>query len=91
MHSKNKPAMTVSERSHVSKVAALACVVCDSREGSEVHEPEQGLWFSAIALCIACHRGSDGWHGTRLRWKLRKMDELKAIDATVRAVYGNAR
>ena len=91
MHSKNKPAMTVSERSHVSKVAALACVVCDSREGSEVHEPEQGMWFISIALCPACHRGSKGWHGTRDRWKNAKMNELKAIDATVRAVYGGAR
>ena len=42
----------------------------------EVHEPEQGLWFASMPLCTACHRGPEGWHGTRLRWKLRKVSEL---------------
>ena len=32
---------------------------------------------AGVALLDA--RGPEGWHGTRLRWSLRKMDELKAI------------
>lgn len=87
MKSKNKKAPSVQERRHIERVANLPCVVCGSEEGSEVHEPEQGLWFASIALCPACHRGSDGWHGTRKRWTLRKMDEIKAINATVKGVY----
>lgn len=83
MRSKNKPAQTKQEAAHVAKLAALPCVVCDSSEGSEVHEPEQGLWFASMPLCPACHRGPDGWHGTRLRWSLRKMSELKAINKTL--------
>ena len=75
----------------VGKVAALPCIVCESREGSEVHEPEQGLWFASMPLCAACHRGPDGWHGTRLRWRLRKVGELDAINATIGAIYGDAR
>jgi len=84
MRSKNKAPMTRLESEHVDRVAALPCVVCGSDEGSEVHEPEQGLWFASIPLCAACHRGSDGWHGTRLRWSLRKMTELRAINETGR-------
>ena len=84
MRSKNKPAPTAQEKRHIERIAALPCVVCGSNEGSEVHEPEQGLWFASMPLCAACHRGSDGWHGTRLRWSLRKMTELRAINETGR-------
>ena len=86
MHSKNKSAQTAAERRHVAKVAALPCVVCGASGPSEVHEPEQGLWFASIPLCMPCHRGPEGWHGTRLRWKLRKVTELQAIDKTNRAL-----
>jgi hypothetical protein len=84
MQSKNKPAQTAAERRHVARVADLSCVVCDAPGPSEVHEPEQGLWFASMPLCAACHRGPDGWHGTRRRWTFRKMDELKAINETHR-------
>ncbi len=84
MRSKNKPAQTAAEKAHVALVSPLACIVCGSPEGSEVHEPEQGMWFISIPLCYSCHRGPDGWHGTRLRWVLRKMTELKAINETLR-------
>jgi hypothetical protein len=85
MRSKNKPAQTADERAHVQRIAALPCVVCGA-EGVEVHEPEQGLWFASMPLCPACHRGPEGWHGTRLRWKLRRVSELQAINETIRQV-----
>lgn len=84
MQSKNKPRPTAAEARHIERVAALPCVVCEAPPPSEVHEPEQGLWFASIALCANCHRGPDGWHGTRLRWKLRKFSELLAINETHR-------
>lgn len=84
MQSKNKPKLTAAERQHVARVAALDCVVCDTSGPSQVHEPEQGLWFASIPLCEPCHTGVQGWHGTRLRWKLRKFTELIAIDKTHR-------
>ena len=88
MRSKNKPAQTKAEAAHTARLAEMPCVVCDTPGPSEVHEPEQGLWFASMPLCPACHRGPEGWHGTRLRWTLRKMDELKAIDQTNRNIYG---
>lgn len=84
MKSKNKPAQTVAEAKHVEKVARLACAVCGTYGDIEVHEPSQGMWFISIPLCVACHRGPDGWHGTRLRWSLNKMSEHKAINHTLR-------
>lgn len=84
MQSKHKPALTIGEKAHVAKVARLPCAVCGTYGDIEVHEPEQGMWFISIPLCTACHRGPQGWHGDRLRWKLQKMTELKAINETAR-------
>ena len=84
MQSKNKPAPTKAEREHIARIAELDCIVCSAPGPSEVHEPEQGLWFASMPLCAACHRGPDGWHGTRLRWKLRKVSELSAINQTIK-------
>lgn len=84
VRTKNKKAQTAAEARHVARVALLPCMVCEEPPPSEVHEPEQGLWFAAIPLCTACHRGPEGWHGTRLRWKLRKVSELVAINETIR-------
>jgi hypothetical protein len=83
MRSKNKPAQTAAESRWAGALADLACVVCEAPPPSEVHEPEQGLWFAGMPLCWACHRGPDGWHGTRRRWTLRRMDETKAINKAV--------
>lgn len=82
MHSKNKKAQTVEERRHTARVKEMDCIVCEEPGPSEVHEPEQGLWFISIPLCWACHRGPDGWHGTRRRWTLRRISELQAINKT---------
>ncbi len=88
MRSKNKPAPTAAERVRIERVAELQCAVCDAHGPSEVHEPEQGLWFASIPLCPPCHRGPEGWHGTRLRWTLRRVSELQAIDKTNRMLEG---
>lgn len=87
MRSKSKPAQTKAEREYVALLAQMPCVVCDDDGPVEVHEPEQGLWHASMPLCVPCHRGPEGWHGTRLRWKLRRMDELKAINKTVAGVF----
>lgn len=84
MFSKNKAKQNANEKLHAANIAAMDCVVCGNHGPSEVHEPEQGFWFVAVPLCFECHRGKDGWHGTRLRWNLRKISELKAINETVR-------
>ena len=85
MMSKNKPAPTKAEAEHIARVAALPCGVCDAPPPSQVHEPEQGMWFISMPLCADCHTGPKGWHGTRERWKMRKLfSELPIINATAR-------
>lgn len=84
MYSKNKIKQNQSEKDHASRIAEMDCIVCDAPGPSQVHEPEQGFWFISIPLCQDCHTGHEGWHGTRLRWSLRKMSELKAINETIR-------
>jgi hypothetical protein len=74
-----------AERRHLARVKELACSVCDEPGPSEAHHLEQGLQFTTIALCPSCHRDPVlGWHGQRRMWAIRKMDELKALDVTIR-------
>jgi hypothetical protein len=85
MHSKNKRAPRKSEREHIERIAALPCSVCEQAGPSEVHEIKPGDWYTSVALCSDCHRGSfAGLHGQRRAWALRKMDELDALSVTIR-------
>jgi len=84
VQSKNKPAMTKAERAHVARLAQMECVVCGEHGPSQVHEFEQGQWFTSVPLCAPCHTGPQGWHGTRFRWARLKMDMLKAINETLK-------
>lgn len=86
MRSKNHKAITAAESKHLGRVKEMDCVVCGASGPSDAHHPAQQLHYISIPLCVPCHRGPEGWHGTRLRWKLRKMDELKAINETLRMV-----
>lgn len=85
MQSKNKPAPTTAERAHIERVKSLPCVVCWAPAPSECHEIEQGQWFTSVALCADCHRGShNGIHGRRAIWNVNKQTELTALNATIR-------
>lgn len=90
MHSKNKKPMTDTERFHVEHVKQLPCSVCDLPGPSHAHEIKQGQWFTSIALCQSCHQHPrSGWHGEKTIWKLRKMDELAALNITIKRITEN--
>ncbi len=84
MQSKNKKAPTVSERAHIERVKAMDCAVCCAVGPSDAHEIKQGDWWTAIPLCVYCHRPPDGIHGNKTMWRIMKMDELSALSVTVR-------
>ncbi len=85
MQSKNKLAPTKAEAAHIERVKSLPCVVCWAPPPSECHEVEQGQWFTSVALCADCHRGShNGIHGRRAIWNVNKQTELTALNATIR-------
>lgn len=90
MKSKNKRAPNAAERKWLALLAEQPCVVC-GQYGVQLHEFDQGKWFTSVPLCPDCHTGPHGWHGDRKRWVLHKMDMVKAIDAAVCAAWLSSR
>ena len=83
MRSKNSKAHTAAESAHLAAVKALPCSLCDANPPSAAHHVNQGQHFTAIALCYECHQGRDGWHGTKVLWRIRKWDEWDALNVTI--------
>lgn len=80
---------TAKEREHLGRVKELPCSVCHASGPSEAHHVDQRLVYTCIALCPDCHRGSfNGWHGQRRRWKQEKMEEMDALNETLRMLNG---
>jgi hypothetical protein len=85
MFSKNKAKPTAGERLHIARIKAMSCVICDASAPSECHEINQGQWFTSMPLCADCHRGSiNGIHGQKRLWNVYKMDEIDALNETIR-------
>lgn len=85
MHSKNHDPLTDLERNHLAAVKELPCSVCDAPGPSDAHHIVQGQHFTACALCKSCHQGPLlGWHGQKRAWLIRKMDQLDALNVTLR-------
>jgi hypothetical protein len=85
MQSKNKKPPTQAERRHIERVKSLPCSVCDASSPSDCHEINQGQWFTSIALCKDCHQGGlNGIHGQKRMWAIKKMDELAALNVTIK-------
>ena len=88
MFSKNKAKPTASERLHIARIKAMSCIICEASAPSECHEINQGQWFTSMPLCADCHRGSlNGIHGQRRLWNVYKMDELSALNETMRRLF----
>lgn len=75
------------ERVHLARVKELPCSVCGQPGPSEAHHIKQGLQYTAVALCESCHRGPVlGWHGQKRAWAVAKLDELDALNVTLRGL-----
>ena len=78
---------TAKERAYLGRVKALPCSVCNAPPPSEAHHINQKQVYTCVALCEDCHRGPIlGWHGQKRAWKIAKMDELDALNITVKGV-----
>lgn len=85
MHSR----LSDADRVYLGRVKALPCSVCDAPGPSEAHHIRQGLHHTCVALCTDCHRGAfAGLHGQKRAWIIRKMDEIAALDVTLRRLEG---
>jgi hypothetical protein len=79
--------LTKKEREWIGKVKELPCSVCDAPAPSDAHHIEQGLQYCVVALCKDCHQNPKlGWHGERAMWKIKKMNELDALNVTIKRV-----
>lgn len=77
--------LTAAERKHLARVKSLPCSVCNAPPPSSAHHINQGQQYTTVALCYDCHQGSlMGWHGQKRAWAIRKMDELDALNETIR-------
>lgn len=90
MRTKNAARITAAESAHMAKVKSLDCSVCDAPGPSEAHHIVQGQHMTTIALCPECHTNPFlGWHGQKRAWTVRKLDELGALNITLRRLMTN--
>ena len=74
-----------AEREWVGRVKELPCSVCDQEGPSDAHHIKQHRHFTVVALCKSCHQGSImGWHGQKRAWAIAKMNELDALNQTLK-------
>ena len=79
--------LTDKERAYVGFVKELPCSVCDEHGPSDAHHFKQHRQYTVIALCKSCHQGSKmGWHGEKRAWAIAKMDEIDALNVTVKRI-----
>jgi len=76
------------ERTWVGMVKELPCSVCGQAGPSDAHHIKQGRHYTVVALCKSCHQGSKmGWHGEKAAWRIAKMDELDALNETIKNIF----
>jgi hypothetical protein len=79
-----------AERKHLQEVKELPCSVCDQEGPSDAHHIKHGRQYTCVALCKSCHQGSKmGWHGEKRAWAIAKMDELDALNVTIKRLREN--
>jgi len=77
--------LNAAERKHVGRVKELPCSVCGQEGPSDAHHIKQHRQYTVVALCKSCHQGSImGWHGQKRAWAIAKMDELDALNQTLK-------
>jgi hypothetical protein len=88
VRTKNAKAISKGESAHMNKVKESGCAVCGAGGFVEAHHIKQGCHYTTVGLCPDCHRGPLGIHGDKTLWRIHKMDEIDALDETLRRVYG---
>ena len=74
-----------TEKAYLALVKSLPCSVCDAPGPSSAHHINQHQQYTCVALCYDCHQGPMlGWHGQKRAWLTRKMDELDALNITIK-------
>ena len=77
---------------HMGKVKQMPCRTCDNQTSlTEVHHVrDMGKRIGdmiVIPLCVECHRGQDGVHGTQAVLRLAKQTELQLANEILEGLY----
>lgn len=72
---------TKKERAHMARVKGLSCSVCNAHPPCDAHHIDQSCAFTTVALCRDCH---NSLHGDKAIWRVMKLDELKALNVTLK-------
>jgi hypothetical protein len=84
VQSRNKRKPNAAEAAHIERIKLMPCCVCGAAGPSDCHELRQGDWFTCLPLCKDCHQGAhNGIHGRQAIWKVKKLDELSALNQVV--------
>jgi len=77
--------LTKGEREWIGRVKELPCSVCAAPGPSDAHHIKQSCSYAVVALCKSCHQGSRmGWHGEKAAWRIAKMEEIDALNETLK-------
>jgi hypothetical protein len=88
--------MSKHESDYMGRVKSLSCVLCDllgqPQSGvTEAHHIRTGHGlgdrasdFLTVALCVDCHRGTHGFHGTKTLMRIAKLSEMDLLAETIR-------
>ncbi len=87
---------TKHQSDYMGRVKSLPCVLCSllgqPQSGvTEAHHIRTGHGmgdrasdFLTVALCVDCHRGTHGFHGTKALMRIAKLSEMDLLAETVR-------
>ena len=77
-------------KDHLSRLSSMPCALCGTVGQTEVHHILEGRvkgrksgHYTAIPLCVSCHRGSMGIHGNQAMLKIHKTTELELLCETI--------
>lgn len=88
--------MTKHQSDYMGRVKSLPCSLCSllgqPQSGvTEAHHIRTGHGmgdrasdFLTVALCVECHRGPHGFHGTKTLMRIAKLSELDLLAETIR-------
>ena len=87
---------TKHQSDYMGRVKSLPCTLCSllgqPQSGvTEAHHIRTGHGmgdrasdFLTVALCVDCHRGTHGFHGTKALMRIAKLSEMDLLAETVR-------
>lgn len=82
--------LTKGERAWIGRIKELPCSVCAAPPPSDAHHIKQSCSYAVVALCKSCHQGSRmGWHGEKAAWRIAKMEEIDALNETLKNLAKN--